>query len=192
MQQIIGNFKNSLPILISIAALILSFKAYSVSSTSLIVSNRPYLDIEPTQFEDTNVAVKVAKQSKDLLVTTSVKIINLGKTPAKRIQLYGHHEMLLGGIRLKSASEETIAEGSMAPGRIFRAVYGSHFLPPTGISIDQFANEVFEAMKMTNLTFTCVAGVKYFGDLEPGKPYLTEYTYEQYINDNQIKETKIK
>jgi hypothetical protein len=178
-------FKESLAIIISLVALIISIKSCTLSKQSMEITNRPYLSLKPVKFGKSDFYLNITDNPSklSLSVETTFEIMNPGKTPATDIQCPEHATGILQNLTTPNIQSSEMPvhftpcqNTSIGPGE-------SHY-----IVLDMTVENINRNDFRTDLEFfnsgkgfiVWKIPISYSSIIDPSKHYNTEVSYKVF------------
>ncbi len=174
-QQIVSLIKEHI---FTIIAISISIIALQKSEKALILTQRPYVVVDPVSFNDTNSLIKFTKKDKSIFVECKFQVKNVGKCIAKNISFPS-----FDGI-LKTPSGDIIAEVQLPP-PMSLGPEQSFFINPS-LQIKLKEEDVAKKLNPERPIITTQLIFFYYSEIEPSRKYTTRVKYEIYPDEVRI------
>lgn len=204
MKEWLSNVIAFFALLVSIVGFATSVRSCTLSSQTLVVSSRPYLDLIPQAFveephnpdrgreQPVNVYFEAIRNGEMLRLKTQFLIKNLGHSPAKNIQIETRLHRLtlsryekpvpLGEPKWVPVRQDPLSLGP--EGEQIQTIFLSE-----SISAEKNQKYCEEIYSPERADYSFAIRVRYKTDLAPTKEYMTQYTFNKYkpTNDKPIR-----
>ena len=168
-------------LVISAIAVIVAFMSYRTAKKANIAANRPYLNIRPIRYEETDAYFKTSIENDTVWINIQHEIRNVGRTISKKITL--PDEYLIGIIGLqppKTPPTITLPPVvDLGPDEKIKATLRQRIacIPPAG-SLE----ELMELIKSDDISFSVQLVLYYYSEIEDSPRFSSIVKHEISYN----------